>query len=106
MALGILGIIFIVSLLLGAACLFLLLFKGGRYTENRIAFIGIEAYTALLAFLYITAAPSNDLGSKVLGCILLALSIGVFFIKEKVNLWARLLLTILIIVLNYLLFLA
>lgn len=104
MALGILNIIFICLAIcvLGAICL--LFYKNGEIAKNNAVFVGIQLYTIIISLLYITSLPSNYIFSKVIGFIVILLSVGTIVIKKKDFKLARIFSSILILISIILLF--
>lgn len=83
MALGILGIIFAVLVLISALAIFALFFKGGYYVSNTWIFYLIQVFTILLDAMYISSVPDNFIINKVIGGLLICIAIFNAWFKEK-----------------------
>ena len=67
MALGILGVLAALAILISVVLITALFYQNGRFVENRSVFTLIQAYLIILALLQISAVPSNDWLGKALG---------------------------------------
>lgn len=83
MALGILAIMALVAVLLGFLAIGLLFSKQGKFMNNIFVFIGVQLYCVILSWLYITSLPSNFTFQRIIGIILLIISVGVVFLKKR-----------------------
>ena len=102
--LGILNIIFICLAIGGLGAIFLLFYKAGELTKKRVIFVGIQLYTIMISYLYITSLPNNYKFSRAIGLMIILLSLGNIAIKEKDFKLARIFSSVLILISLTLLF--
>lgn len=104
MALGILSIIFICLAIGVLGSIWLLFYKNGEIAKKNAVFVGIQLYTIFISILYITSLPSNYVFNRVVGFIVILLSIGTIAIKKKDFKLARIVSSVLMLISIILLF--
>lgn len=104
MALGILGVIFLVIMIVSAAFAFALLFKDGYYVSNTWIFALVQVFIIILAILNITALPDNFIFEKVISGLLIAAAIFNVWFKEKNFKLSRIISIVLLAATVYMLF--
>lgn len=83
MALGILGVLAALAILISVVLITALFYQNGRFVENRSVFTLIQAYLIILALLQISAVPANDWLGKALGGGVLAITAAAFVVRRK-----------------------
>lgn len=104
MALGILGVLAMLAILISVVLITALFYQDGRFVENRSVFTLIQVYLIILALLQISAVPSNDWLGKALGCGVLVITAAALVVRRKNFLAARWMLAAMLIAAPFLLY--
>ncbi|MCC0636260.1 MULTISPECIES: hypothetical protein [unclassified Clostridioides] len=94
---GVLKVMFYVFLFLDLVSIFCFFFNKGKIASNTIVFNAIGVYTFVLCFMYFSSYPSNNILGKFIASLFFILGVAGVMLKEKNFLYARLLLTLVIV---------
>lgn len=97
MALGLLGLLFLLCIFLSIIGIFFVVLKNGYLLNKKWIFISLVIYCLLLSFINFTAAPSNYLINKLFGILFALCAISSIFFKSNKANYCRLLIGISII---------